>query len=461
MNTTLKPYPEYRDSGLPWIGKIPKHWDLQPNRALLNYKKEQVGSESQKYTLLSLTLSGVVPRDMEDPKGKFPSNFDSYQVIDPGDLVFCLFDIDETPRAVGIVREKGMITGAYSAFSCDDESARDYLYRLYLHLDTHKALKPLYTGLRKVIKTSTFLRTKSPIPPRNGASPDYAFFKRKERQFNHLIHAKERLIELLEEQKQAIIQRAVTRGLNPYVEMKDSGVDWLGEVPKHWEMRKLKHMASFSGGGTPSKDVDSFWEGEIPWVSPKDMKSYYVDNTEDHISSAAINRSSTNLIEPGSVLIVVRSGILQRKIPVAINTCDVTINQDLKAIEVSDILTAEYLAAFIRGNQQSLLFAWRKRGATVESIEHRLMANSILPVPPLGEQSKILRYVKRRSKKIDSAIEKARSEITLIREYRTRLIADVVTGRLDVRGTEAAQLGSEMPNDLDADIEEQVATPTA
>ena len=94
METTLKPYQEYKETGLPWVSKIPAHWDLVPNRAFLNLKKRTVGSESSKYTLLSLTLRGIIPRDLENAKGKFPSNFDAYQAVQPGDLVFCLFDID-------------------------------------------------------------------------------------------------------------------------------------------------------------------------------------------------------------------------------------------------------------------------------------------------------------------------------------------------------------------------------
>jgi type I restriction enzyme, S subunit len=107
----LKPYPEYKESGLPWLEKLPAHWQLIPNRALMQEQRKVVGKNAADYTLLSLTLGGIIPRNMEIPKGKFPAQFNTYKVVNPGDLVFCLFDIDETPRGVGHSRLNGMITG--------------------------------------------------------------------------------------------------------------------------------------------------------------------------------------------------------------------------------------------------------------------------------------------------------------------------------------------------------------
>ena len=112
--------------------------------------------------------------------------------------------------------------------------------------------------------------------------------------------------------------------------MKDSGVEWLGQVPEHWEVAPLKYLCTFSGGGTPSKENLSYWtDGTIPWVSPKDMKIFRITKTQDYITEKALLESSTNLVSEGALLMVVRSGILQRNIPIAINDVKVTLNQEI------------------------------------------------------------------------------------------------------------------------------------
>jgi type I restriction enzyme S subunit len=153
-----------KSSGVEWLGDVPEHWEMMPNRAFMRPQRRLVGEASSEYTLLSLTKRGVIQRDMENPAGKFPASFDTYQEVLPGDLVFCLFDIDETPRAVGLSRLHGMVTSAYTRFACDP-SVVDWVYLFYLAMDNGKRLKPLYTGLRKVITKSSFLSAKFPLPP--------------------------------------------------------------------------------------------------------------------------------------------------------------------------------------------------------------------------------------------------------------------------------------------------------
>ena len=231
----LHPYPEYKPTVLPWLANVPKHWELIPNWALLQLKKEIVGEHAATRTLLSLTKQGIIERDIENPSGKFPTSFDTYQTVEPGDLIFCLFDVDETPRTVGLSTLHGMVTGAYTRFTCKDETLRRFLFSLYLHLDNGKLLKPIYSGLRKVISTNTFLTTKSPVPPKSEQAAIVQLLDHADEQIQRYITAKERLIALLEEQRRALIHQAVTRGLDPNVQLKPSGVEWLGDIPEHWE----------------------------------------------------------------------------------------------------------------------------------------------------------------------------------------------------------------------------------
>jgi type I restriction enzyme S subunit len=156
---------EFLDSEVPWLGQVPKHWELSPCRAYLRRRKVLVGRGHGGHVLLSLTLRGLIVRDLSQMKGKFPASFESYQRVEPGDFVFCLFDVDETPRTVGLARVGGMITGAYDVFECADESIREYLYEYFLTIDRGKKLKPLYRGLRKTVPSNAFASMRIPIPP--------------------------------------------------------------------------------------------------------------------------------------------------------------------------------------------------------------------------------------------------------------------------------------------------------
>lgn len=153
-----------QDSGIEWIGSIPANWRMVPNYAVFSEFREVAGNRSDQYTLLSLTKQGIIERDM-DGGGKFPSSFDTYQVVRPGQMVFCLFDIDETPRTVGLSAKKGMITGAYDVFDVK-QSVCDPRYALYFYLivDEGKHLRPYYRSLRKTLTSTAFRHVKMPLP---------------------------------------------------------------------------------------------------------------------------------------------------------------------------------------------------------------------------------------------------------------------------------------------------------
>jgi type I restriction enzyme S subunit len=249
-----------------------------------------------------------------------------------------------------------------------------------------------------------------------------------------LIGKSKRLISLLQEKRQAIISHAVTKGLDPNVPMKNSGIDWLGEIPKHWDIYRLKDISKFSGGGTPSKDNLEYWNGDIPWVSPKDMKHDYISETKDKITELGLTNSSTSLVKENSLLMVVRSGILQRTIPVGINTKPVSLNQDMKALSLSKTkCSSRFFQLWVQGLTKNLLLEWAKQGATVESIEFEYMANSFVPLPKMEEQNEILEYIENRLAKINAIISKAQQQIEKFKEHRSALISAAVTGKIDVR----------------------------
>lgn len=218
----------------------------------------------------------------------------------------------------------------------------------------------------------------------------------------------------------------------PYSAYKDSGVEWLGEVPEHWELRKLKHMARFSGGGTPTRDNPEFWNGDIPWVSPKDMKSEFIMGAEECITAAGLAGSSSSMVPAERVLMVVRSGILKHTIPVAINQVPVALNQDMKAIWLdSDYLSERFFLRWVQGLNDDLLKVWLKQGATVESIEQEYLADTLMPVPPVREREHIVRHLDRETARIDALVAKKTRLIELLREKRQALITHAVTKGLD------------------------------
>ena len=174
-----------------------------------------------------------------------------------------------------------------------------------------------------------------------------------------------------------------------------SVTEWVGSTPPSWPLARIKHVCRTAGGGTPDKGKPQYWQGDIPWVSPKDMKSDRITDTEDHITTEGLSNSATQMVPPKSVLIVVRSGILRHSIPVAINEVPVSLNQDMRAFLPDERLAPHFLAWLIEGHQAELLQAWSKVGATVESLESDLIGDTLIPLPPRHEQEAIMAFLDR------------------------------------------------------------------
>lgn len=217
-----------------------------------------------------------------------------------------------------------------------------------------------------------------------------------------------------------------------YPKYKDSGVEWLGQVPEHWALSKIKDFVTFQGGGTPTRDNLAFWNGTIPWVSPKDMKSDVILSAEECITEAGLRGSSTKLIEPGEVLIVVRSGILQHTVPVAINDVAVALNQDMKALRPDvERCLPRFLFHWIKGLNDILLSVWLKQGATVESVEHAYLANTLFPLPAIAEQNRIVQFLDQETGKIDALVAEQERLMELLKEKRQAVISHAVTKGLN------------------------------
>ncbi|WP_052078114.1 restriction endonuclease subunit S [Porphyromonas gulae] len=213
----IQPDVALRPSGVSWLGDIPKHWEKRRCKDLLTELKEQVGKNSNEYTLLSLTTNGVIVRDLSEGKGKFPKDFDSYKIVKPDNLVFCLFDVDETPRTVGHVKQTGILTGAYNVFEVRNVNI-EYLYHYFISLDDRKALKPLYKGLRKVIPLPTFMAMPIFLPPLAEQEAIVAYITQKTEEIDQLIESYRQEIDRIKELKQGLISDAVLGRINVQTE---------------------------------------------------------------------------------------------------------------------------------------------------------------------------------------------------------------------------------------------------
>lgn len=263
------------------------------------------------------------------------------------------------------------------------------------------------------------------------------FLDRETAKIDALIAEQEKLIALLAEKRQATISRAVTRGLDPNVPLKDSGVPWLGKVPAHWEVVPLKYLVTLRSGGTPSKENLEYWNGEVPWASAKDMKLEELYDTEDHITEKALETGAACTVPAGSVLVVVRGMILARLFPVCQVMTPMAINQDLKAVLPGERLSADFLPWLLRGSAQESLRRLDEAGHGTKALRMDAWTSMQLPVPPLAEQRVIAEKLRHKLKLLAALSEEAVNSVNILKERRAALISAAVTGKIDVRGLAA------------------------
>jgi len=445
MIADLKPYPEYKESRLLWVGAVPGHWDLSPNRALVRKRKVLVGNTHSEHQLLSLTKQGVIVRDISTGKGKFSADMGTSQRVRLGDLVFCMFDVPETPRTVGLSRHDGMITGAYTVFEPISGSNTQYFELFYLAMDDRKLLSPLYSGLRNTIPSDRFLGTKTPQPPPDEQVAIVRFLDWANGRLERAIRAKRSVIALLNEQKQVVIHRAVTRGLDPSVTLKPSGVPWLGDIPQHWKV--VRNMALFAHrveagiaglpvlqvslrSGITAEELDQFGRPKRLIADPTKYKRIYRSdiayNTMRMWQGAVGVSPSHGLVSPAYVVLNPRR-----------NTCpdyyDFIFHTDVYKQQVN------------------------RHSTGIVSDRNRLYWDSFKQMPNLSlprfEQAEIVAFIRSETSGLNVVISRLEREIKLLREYRTRLVADVVTGKLDVREAAARLPDEAAPNIGEDDTE--------
>lgn len=270
-----------------------------------------------------------------------------------------------------------------------------------------------------------------PVPLLKEQKVITAFLDAETAKIDALVTEQERLIELLKEKRQALVSHAVTRGLNPGAPMKDSGIAWLGEIPAHWEVFKMKWVAEMDSGHTPDRTIPEYWDGDVPWVSLNDtayLKDHdYISNTARMVSALGLANSSAHIL-PSRTVVFSRDATIGR---CAITTRPMAVSQHFIAWICNEMMVPEFLLLRLRSMSQEL--DRLTTGATVKTIGMPEVRTLVTPVPPVEEQHSIIAVVRERVQHIDALTTEAQRAIELLQERRSALISAAVTGKIDVR----------------------------
>lgn len=439
---SFRRYPKYKHSGVDWLGEIPEHWELRRLRQIGRMLK---GSGGSKEDIVETGIPCVRYGDLYTTHAYFISKARTYVTeqrsadyfaIRRGDVLFAASgeDLTEIGRsAVVLFDEHGCCGGdlvvlrpdlpvvaEFMGYACDCWSAK-----------AQKASMGRGTTV-KHIYPDQLKRLLLPVPPRQEQAAIANFLDREVGKLDSLIVEQQRLIDLLQEKRHAVIFNAVTKGLSSSVPTKDSGNPGIGEVPAHWLVQKMKWVARMESGHTPDKKVEAYWEnGEIPWVSLNDtgyLKDHdYISDTAYRVNALGITHSSARVL-PERAVVFSRDATIGR---CAITTRAMAVSQHFIAWVCGNDIVPEYLLFRLRAMTQEL--DRLTTGATLKTIGMPDVRTLQTPLPPLDEQRAIVSHIQRACAEIDLFIEETKRTVNLLQDRRCVLIFAAVTGQIDVR----------------------------
>ena len=231
---------EMKDSGIAWVTTIPKSWETMANKYIMK-KIKHINPVYHDEDILSLTVNGVIVRDL-DAGGKMPTSFDGYQFLYPGNLLMCLFDYDVTPRCIGLIKNTGVTSPAYSQFVMNKGFDAAYYYYYYLMVDHTKAILHLAKNLRHSFTEEQLGMISVPVPSFPEQQRIAAFLDVKCTEINRIAERVQKEIDVLEEYRRSVIVETVIKGLDPSAAMKNSGIDYVGSIPKHWNIHRNRSI---------------------------------------------------------------------------------------------------------------------------------------------------------------------------------------------------------------------------
>ncbi|WP_341395557.1 restriction endonuclease subunit S [Arthrobacter sp. G119Y2] len=433
----VSPYSEYKDSKIPWVGAIPKEWNVSPLFSVAHESRSK-NSEDSETNLLSLSYGRIIRKDINAVGGLLPASFSTYQIVRQDDIVLRLTDLQNDKRSLrsAIVPERGIITSAYLALSPTQVGPRflSYLLRSY---DLQKVFYSMGGGLRQSMQFWDLKWLPIVLPSVTTQESIVHYLDRETAKIDELTAKQERLIELLAEKRQAIITQAVTKGLGHSVPTKPSGIPWVPASPIHWTASRIKwtHPKQESGTSVNGTDVPA-GSGHIGVLKTGAVsKGYFLASSSKTVVPEDVDRATCPV--RGGTLIVNRA-----------NTPDLVGSTGVPETDIPTLFLSDKLwqIEFKEANTR-FMYWWTKTDGYRSQIQFRRVGASSsmqnlsysdfltvdLAVPPLSEQGEIARYLDGRTKQLDTLALKAQQAISLLRERRSALISAAVTGKIDVR----------------------------
>ena len=419
----------YIESGVEWIGRLPCHWQLKPMFSVVEQLGEKnIGSRVQ--NLLSLSYGKIVRRDFNSSFGLLPESFDTYQIVQSGDVVLRLLDLqnDHVSLRVGLVKEEGIITSAYISIRPTKGVSSHYLAYLLYCYDIKKVFYSFGGGCRQSMGFEELRRLPIPFPPPGEQCCIVSYLDEQIAKIDRLMDMRRRQIELLKEQRAALIQQVVTRGLNPDVLMKDSGIEWLGEIPTHWQTKVIKYVAQIKRGrfGYRPRTEPSLYDGPFPFVQTGDVAraNKYLTSYTQSLTKKGFNVSVE--FPAGTLLMAIAANIGDLAI-LGINACLPDSIVGLFPYNENNVEFLYYQLALLQKNFRALAPENTQLNLNID----RLGPEKIV-CPPLAEQLQICSFIKEIEKKIEASIASYSRQLTLLTEYRSALIHECVTGQRQV-----------------------------
>lgn len=411
-----------KNSGIEWIGEIPDGWEMIPNKHLFLDHSQKVGEKWTNYKLLSLTTSGVKEKDINSTGGKIPDSYENYQTVVPGDMVFCLFDLDCSAVFSGLSAHSGMITSAYDVFAVNDNLIDEkYIDYWFQYVFSNRYYKMYSKNIRYTVTGETFGATLTPVPPIKTQRKIGVFLKNKCAEVDKLIDIQQAQIDKLKEYKQSVITEAVTKGLDPTVPMKDSGVEWIGMIPCEWEIRRGKNVVDLLNKPVYNTDdvITCFRDGEVTLRKNRREEGFTFSDKEIGYQG----------IDVGDLVIHGMDGFAG-----AIGISDSRGKGSPVLIVLDSKQNKKFLMYYLRSLAYRDIFLALSTGIRVRSCDLRWNKISTLPflIPSLEEQGGIVKYIEKRLYDIDKLIAIKQAKIDKLQEYKKSLIYEYVTGKKEV-----------------------------
>jgi type I restriction enzyme S subunit len=443
----LQPHAAYKDSGAAWVGRVPSHWQVLPNRALFAEVKDRDHPNEE---MLSVTITrGIVKQKalLSDSSKKDSSNLDrsAYKLVQPRDIAYN--KMRAWQGAIGASDLRGIISPAYVVMRLRHETDHPgYYHHLYRTPSFAKEAERWSYGITSdmwSLRPEHFKLIYTPQPPPEEQAVIVRFLDHANGRLERAIRAKRKVIALLNEQKQAIIHRAVTRGLAPSAPLKLSGIPWLGAIPAHWELWRISRFARVGNGSTPSRATPGYWNGgTYPWLNSSQVNRGHIDSADQFVTDLALRECHLPKVPAGSVLVAITGQGKTRGLS-AVLGIEATINQHIAYITPRiPVASPDFIHLALTAAYLQLRAASDDAGSTKGAITCEDLKRFKIAIPPRAEQDALLKKIQDETRDLNTAITRLEREIALLMEYRTRLVADVVTGQLDVRPA-AAHLPAE------------------